>query len=684
MKSISAHFGAGLKDLVLVLCMVGVLVILFTPVAPGVLDFLLLLNFCLTLLILLVTFYTEKPTSFSTFPSLLLMTTLFRLALNISATRLILDDADAGKVIGSIGAHVVGGNYVIGLIVFLILIVVQYLVVTSGAQRVAEVAARFILDSLPGKQMSIDADLNMGIIDQDQAQKKRANLEKESNFYGSMDGASKFVKGDAIAGIIIVLIDIIGGLIIGIAQKGMSWSEALNKYTLLTVGDGIVTQIPSLIVAVATGIIITRAATDAKLAEEMTKQFSAHPKTLVIATVALFGLMLVPGMPIMPLVSLVIILLVGAWFAFRALPEEVSSASEIKKESSVDGEESFVDLIKVQPFELLLGHELVSEYMSAAGSFERRMGLMRKQIATQLGIVLPSLALKGGKGIAANTYSVVINGVEVGKGEIQPKRILAISPGGDRIVIEGEKTVEPTYGLPAQWIEESVRAQAHAAGYTLVDAETVLITHIQELCRRNASEFLSRTATENLVESRREDFASLIDELIPSVLAYSDVQRVLQALVNESVPIKNLEVILETLADYGRQNKDPEYLSEKVREKLKSTICQSLSDMDGSLKVLTLAPQLERKLIASTKKQDGSNVSLTPSEMEQLISRAAKECEALLSKNIHPVLLCASPIRRLLRNLLSRTCPQLNVIATTEISGRAHVISAGVLDIKVA
>ncbi len=688
MLAVYRSFQSNTKDLMLVLCMVGVLLILFTPLPAAALDFLLLVNFCLALLILLITFYTDKPTAFSTFPSLLLMTTLFRLALNISATRLILNDAEAGKVIGSVGEHVVGGNYIIGLIVFLILIVVQYIVVTSGAQRVAEVAARFILDSLPGKQMSIDADLNMGIIDQDQAQKRRAQLEKESNFYGAMDGASKFVKGDAIAGIIIILIDIIGGLIIGIAQRGMDWNDALHQYTLLTVGDGIVTQIPSLIVATATGIIITRAATDARLAEEITNQFAAHPKTLLIASFALMALMLVPGMPVLPLLAIVVALFFAAWLSHRKAKK--SGADDTKDEDDVaaldsdSDENDILNLTKVQPFELALGKELADHYLSATGSLEKRIGILRKQVAGQFGIILPPLSVKAEKNNAARAYSVQIHGVEAGKGEIKPEALLAINPGGNRVEIEGEKTVEPTYGLPALWISSDSRSQAHAAGYTLVDAETVLVTHIQELCRRNAAEFLTRTATERLIESRRDDFASLIDELVPAILSYSDIQRVMQALVSELVPIKNLETILEVLVDSGRQIKDPDQLAEKVREKLSSVICEGLNNADGQLSVITLAPGIERKIVSSTRSADSAGVSLTPFEMEQFVKRAAKECESMLSKNLNPVLLCTPIIRKTLRHMLLRTCPQLSVLSTQEVSRHPHIVSAGVIDVDVA
>ena len=672
----------GMNELVLVIGIIGILLVLFTPISAFTLDFLLLVNLCLSLLILLVTFYTEKPLSFSTFPSLLLMTTLFRLALNISATRLILDDAEAGKVIDAVGKQVVGGNYIIGLVVFLILIVVQFVVVTNGSQRVAEVAARFILDSLPGKQMSIDADLNMGVIDQDEAKKRRADLEKESNFYGAMDGASKFVKGDAIAGIIIILIDIIGGLTIGIAQKDMAWGEALHVYTLLTVGDGIVTQIPSLIIAVSAGIIITRAATDSRLAMEITKQFSAHPKTLIIAAVALLGLLAIPGIPTVPVLTIVFALCVLAWLAHRKSSSQ--PADKDKKDSSrvtSEEDESTYEMLRPQPFEIGLGRDLAQHYLSASSEFESRVANLKKQFAQKFGVVLPALSMDVDNKLKPEEYSLRILGVEVGVGEIRVDKLLAIHAGKEKVSIEGEKTREPTYGLEAQWIDNAIRAQAHTAGYTLVEPETVLITHIQELCHRNCGEFITRAETERLVESQRDNLGSLIDELVPAVLTYSDIQRVLQLLVTEQVPIKNLESILEVLVDSGRTVKDVEALTEKVREKLSASICTNLNDSNGTLNVITLAANLERKIVMAVSAPDSQGIGLSPQELEAFVSSAAKESEKMLGSNIQPTLLCAPVIRRQLRNLLQRSCPQLHVLSTSEINKHPNISAVALIDI---
>jgi flagellar biosynthesis protein FlhA len=671
------------SELTLMLAVVGILVVLFTPIPPGILDLLLLTNFSVALLILLVTFHTEKPLSFSTFPSLLLMTTLFRLSLNIAATRLILAHADAGKVIHAIGTYVVGGNYVIGLVVFLILIVVQYVVVTNGAQRVAEVAARFTLDSLPGKQMSIDADLNMGLIDQEEAKKRRSQLEKESNFYGAMDGASKFVKGDAIAGIIIILINIIGGLSIGMLQHGMAWSEALQRYTLLTVGDGIVTQIPSLIIAVGTGIIITRAATDARLGQEIVRQVSAHPKTLGIVALALFLLMLLPGLPVLPLALLALGFATAAWWSWRrnatAAAEDASdTVSEASGAAPVDSE--FMASLQAQPFELKLGARLAQGLLGADSILSPRVDNLRRQLARELGITLPALAIRTEQKLVPNAYAILIHGAQVATGDLELDRLLAINPGHIKLNLDGIATREPTYGLNAEWILPEQKSQARAAGYTLVEPETVLTTHLSELARRNAPEFLSRAETERLIERVRPTLGSLVDELIPAVLSYSDIQRVLQLLLREQVPVRNLERILEVLVDVGRTVKHHEELAERVREKLGAVLYDRLMDREGQLPVITIAPRIESYMLAMTRRE-GQGALLPAADLDGLIAAVVKEVERQLGANRHAVLLCAAPLRRTLRALLWRAVPHLTVLSVNEIGLQAHIVSSGVVDL---
>jgi flagellar biosynthesis protein FlhA len=670
----------GFNELALVCCMVGILLVLFTPVPAGVLDFLLLLNFSIALLILLITFYTEKPTEFSTFPSLLLITTLFRLALNISATRLILANADAGAVIGSVGEYVVGGNYVIGLVVFLILIVVQYVVVTNGAQRVAEVAARFILDSLPGKQMSIDADLNMGIITQEEAQKRRSDLERESNFYGAMDGASKFVKGDAIAGIIIVLIDIIGGLSIGLIQMEMSWSEAVIKFTLLTVGDGIVTQIPSLIIAVGTGIIITRAATDSRLGDEVVRQFARHPKTIVIAGVAMLAFGFLPGIPVVPILVISCLLFTGAWFAARASNKaEADDADDDLDSGTSEGEEDLYRVLAYSDFEVRLGSDLKKFFKGNSVDFERRLTVLRKTIAQDLGLVLPNLVMKQDSKLGSCEYSIFVYGDRLSSGEIMPDRLLAISPTGSHDGIEGVRTNEPTYGLPALWIEHETRSTAADKGFTIVEPDTVLITHLQEICKRDASKFVSRAAVEKLVEAREAELGAIVEEIIPAQLSYSDIQSVLRGLLDEGVPIRNLRIIFETLADVSRTTKDIDLLTDKCREGLKSIICENLSGNDGKLHVITISSVIETRLLGGPQTSN-QQVSIPPQEVEPLLTKLVHEVDALMKKNITPVLLCAGPLRRVLKNFTRRAVPQLKVLSINEIDERVNIVSAAVID----
>ncbi|SDA89557.1 flagellar biosynthesis protein FlhA [Pseudomonas sp. NFACC15-1] len=673
------------SDLLLAVAVIGILLVLFTPIPTWLLDLLLLTNFAVALMVLLVTFDIDKPLSFSTFPSLLLMTTLFRLALNISATRLILTDGDAGLVIAAVGTHVVGGNYVIGFVIFLILVVVQYVVVTSGAQRVAEVAARFTLDSLPGKQMSIDADLNMGIIDQEEAKRRRSQLERESNFYGAMDGASKFVKGDAIAGIVIIAINIIGGLSVGILQKGQSWGDALHHYTLLTVGDGIVTQIPSLIIAVAAGIIITRAATDARLGPELGRQVSAYPKTLVVVALVTLFLAMMPGLPLIPLMMLFCAFAAAAWFSYRKLRDKASVGEDSQKDvlTGQDSEsEDVYALMNTDAFELRLSADLATHVLAATSTLSLRIENLRKQFAKDYGFALPALNVHADKKLANGTYQVCVQGSVIAAGELEFDKLLAINPGGATLALEGRATKEPTYGLKALWIEVAQRAQARTAGYTLVEPDTVLLTHLSELARRYAPEFLTRAETERLIEKKRVGLGSLVDELVPQVLSYSDIQRVLQLLLREQVSIRNLETILEVLVDAGRSNKSAEDLVERVRERLGAALYERLVDKNGELNVLTIAPQLEGYMLAASRPREGLQSALLPAqELERFVTTVAREAERQLSGNKQPVLLCAAPLRRVLRAFMARAVPHMAVLSVNEVGQHARVTSAGMIDL---
>lgn len=666
-------------DLLLVFFTIAILVVLFTPIPSKLLDFLILANFCLALLLLMLTFYTESPAQFSTFPSLLLIATLLRLSLNVAATRLILSSADGGRVIGAIGTYVVGGNYVIGLIVFLILVVVQYVVITNGAQRVAEVAARFTLDSMPGQQMSIDADLNMGFIDQAEAQRRRKNIEKEASFYGAMDGASKFVKGDAIAGIIIMAINIIGGWAIGVMQMGMKWDEALRTFTLLTIGDGIVTQVPALVIALGTGIIVTRSASDDKLSNEVYRQLSLFPKTLGIVLLALTLLLLLPGLPAFPVLALM--LLFGViWYVARSRQPLEQATAEQAEVPVANTPEALYDLLPVDPIEVRVGQDLVPLLGDGNAALMERIATFRKNYALEAGFVLPTVRIRDERRLPPAMYDIQLYGNRLAEGELVPDRILALHPSGGAHALRGIETRDPSYGLPAVWVLEEQRAEARHAGYTLVDPATVFITHLGEVLRKHAALLLSRAEVERLIGNVRKANASLVEELIPATLTLSEVQRVLQNLLREKVSVRNLALILEVLADSGRQVRDPDQLTEMVRFRLGATICQSLLGKGSELAVLTLDPSIEQTIAGSLRNAgEQSGLLLEPRFAEQVLTRLAGQVERMVKSNLLPVLICAPELRRHLRSLTERVMPQLSVVAMTEVPSHVALRSFGMV-----
>ncbi|RZJ03303.1 MAG: flagellar type III secretion system protein FlhA [Rubrivivax sp.] len=648
-------------DVFLVVLVLGVLTVLFAPIPAALLDFLILANIAFALTLLMLTFYMHRPVEFSTFPSLLLIATLFRLALNVAATRLILTDASAGQVIAAVGAYVVAGNFVIGLIVFLILVVVQYVVVTNGAQRVSEVAARFTLDSMPGQQMSIDADLNMGFIDQAEAQARRKTLERQAAFYGAMDGASKFVKGDAIAGIIILLINIVGGLVIGVMQRGMGWSEALQTFTLLTVGDGIVTQIPALVISVGTGIIVTRSASDGGLSSEVLKQLTSFPKAIWLVVVALAVMLMLPGIPALPVLTVAVVLALLALLAGWRRREAVKPTDD----SLIKDSKPQVDdpVPRVHPVEVRMGSALAPLAQGEESTFMQRIAALRKQFAEEFGLLLPAVRFINEARLAANAYELVIYGVIYGRGELYEDRLLAIHPSGDTKHVRGLETREPTYGLPAVWIEDDERERARAARYTLVDTPTVFVTHLSETLRQHCANLVTRAETDRLLNRVRESQPGLVEELVPTILGVVDVQKVFQALLREKVSLIHAESVIETLADAGRGTKDAAVLTEAVRQRLGASICQQLMGEAQALHVLTLDPSVEHRL------RSGS-VDATPVDprfIEQLLARAVVLAEQMVRSNLLPVLLCAPDLRRHLRSLTERALPHMRVLAVTEV-----------------
>jgi flagellar biosynthesis protein FlhA len=644
-------FGAN-TDLLLIGLVMGVLVVLFAPIPARLLDVLLLLNFALALLVLLMTFYAPRPVDFSTFPALLLIATLFRLALNVSATRLILTEGDAGQVIGAVGTYVVGGNYVIGMIVFLILVVVQYVVVTNGAQRVSEVAARFTLDSMPGQQMSIDADLNMGFIDQEEAKRRRKTLEREAAFYGAMDGASKFVKGDAIAGIVIMLINIVGGLVIGVLQQGMPWGEALRLYTLLTIGDGIVTQIPALVISVGTGLIVTRSSSDNQLGSEVVRQLSAFPRSLLIVCIVLLGLGLLPGIPFLP--ALLIAAAIGvAWLFSRARAGR--GTADAAKAKADEGKDDPYAVFDVEAIDVEMGRTIAAHLGTEQGVLVERVAAFRQQFAAENGLVIPKVRFREAAGLAEDGYRIALFGEPVATGKLMMDRTLAIHPTGDLKLVPGIETREPTYGLPALWIAADDREAARAARYTLVDPTTVVFTHLSETIRQRAADLLTRAETERMLARVRTSQPGLVEELVPTVLSVSDVQKVLQNLLREKVPVRHLQAIVE----------DPAQLTERVRERLAVSICNGLSSDRKTLHVLTLDPALEDGLLGRA--AEGA-APRDPRLLDGVLLRLAASAEKMMKSNLTPVVLCTPELRRQLRALCERAAPHLRVISVAEVA----------------
>jgi len=667
-------------DLVLIGGVIAILLILFSPIPPVLLDLLIIINFAFGMTIFLMTFYVDKPVSFSTFPSLLLVATLYRLSLNVAATRLILTQAHAGEVIGSIGAFAVQGSFVIGLVVFFILVVVQYVVVTSGAQRVSEVAARFVLDAVPGQQMSVDADLNMGLIDQNEAKRRRKAIEKEAAFYGAMDGASKFVKGDAVAGIIILLINIIAGWIIGIAQMGMDWLTALQTFSLLTIGDGIVTQVPALIISTATGIIVTRSSADRQLSAEVMSQLASVPKIPLIVMGALFVLMLLPGMPKWPLAILAVLALT-LWLSSRGKTKAVDPAIEEQgSDEALPGKAGGKARATIQ---VLLGRDLSSHWSLLKPVLGERIETLRSQQERALGFAFPSVTFQDGQHLGPNDYEVQIYGARYARAGLYADKTLAIRTAAVKETLPGLETRDPAFGIAALWIEAELRDRAERSGYTLVDPMTVLMTHLGEVLRGEASQLLTRTHVMTLLDEIRNRQPGIVEELIPSIMTVTDVQRVLQNLLSEEVSIRNIDLIVDALVDVGRQTKDHGDLTELVRQKLNHGICHDLRAGGDQLTVLSLNPRLEAQITESIRRSDGkTGLVIEPRLAEQLIKTLMTQANKMMQQGLSPVLLCGPEIRRHLKTFTRRTIPRLAVVSVNEVPSSIDLTSFEVVAVE--
>lgn len=670
------------RELGLVGMLVLILLVLFAPIPPALLDLAIISNIGLSLAILLLTLYVAKPVDFSTFPSLLLLATLFRLAINIASTRLILTDAEAGQVIAAIGSFSISGNFVVGLVVFFILVIVQFIVVTSGAQRVSEVAARFTLDSMPGQQMSIDADLNMGLIDQAEAVRRRRMLEQEAAFYGSMDGASKFVKGDAVASIIIVLINIVAGCIIGVASLGMSWSESIQTFSLLTVGDGIATQIPALIIAVATGIIVTRSSADRDLTTELVAQLMSAPRALVAVCIILAGLLLLPGMPKWPLV-LIGGCLVALMFHQRRLaqkPKALSAEGEDVKDATLHTRSERFPAIAIH-----FGGALSAHWTNSGPIILERIAQLRDAQERETGLAFPAVSLSDGNQLGTNEYEIRLFGTRHASGTLFPDRVLAVRSANlpATATLGGLPDREPAFGLHGEWVAPPppVGDGRLPDGWTAVDPLSLLVTHLGEVVRREVATLLTRATTVKLLDGVRQSQPGLVEELIPTLLTVSDVQKVLHLLLEEGVPVGNLELIIEHLVDLARTEKDVVNLTEAVRQRLAFTICNALRGRHDDLAVLSLRPRLEHQI--QTSMSTVGRRSAMPLDLQlasYLIEQLMEWSRRMQSAGRTPVLLCVAENRRMLRALVARDLPKLAIISTLEIPHTVTISGFGYIE----
>jgi flagellar biosynthesis protein FlhA len=665
------------SELIVVIGVVTILVVMIIPLPTMILDLLLALNITISITILLIGLYILRPLDFSIFPTLLLVTTLFRLSLNVASTRLILLHGNegpqaAGKVIKSFGSFVVGGDYLVGVIIFIILVIVNFVVITKGATRIAEVAARFTLDAMPGKQMSIDADLNAGMIDETEAKSRRIMIAREAEFHGAMDGAAKFVRGDAIAGIIITIINIIGGLIIGILQKKMSVIDAAQTYTLLTVGDGLVSQIPALTISTAAGIVVSRATSSDTMGNEFGRQLLNYPKAIYFAACTVFFFGLIPGMPHVSFISLS--LLIGGSVYIVNRRKELLKTEEIEgrkkeKEKIDDGPEPVEHLLLIDPLELEVGYGLITLVdKEQGGEFLDRVRSIRRQFASEMGLVVPPIHIRDNLQLNASEYQILLKGVKIAGAELMVNHYLAMDPGDASKKIEGIKTKEPAFNLDAIWIPEAKKEEAKLASYTVVDNVTVMATHLTEVLRTHASELLGRQEVQHLLDNLSKSHPKVVEELVPNLLSLGIVQKVLQNLLQERVSIRDMLTIIETLADYAPLTKDPDLLTEYVRHKLSRFIISPYLGEDGVLKLITMAQNVEDILVKGIQQTEhGPYLSIDPKIADPIINSIKEESEKAMAKNIQPVLLTSPTIRRHLKKMVEYFVPSLVVLSQSEL-----------------
>ncbi|MDK2936096.1 MAG: flagellar biosynthesis protein FlhA [Eubacteriaceae bacterium] len=677
-----------------VIFVVVTLALIIIPLPPFFLDFMFILNMALSLIILLTTMFINGPLDFQIFPSALLITTLLRLALNISSTRLILSNGgSAGAVIATFGNFVLGGNAIVGFIVFLIIIIVQFVVITKGAERISEVSARFTLDAMPGKQMAIDADLSSGTITEVEARERRKNVQREAEFYGAMDGATKFVKGDAIASIIIAVINLVAGTIIGIIQGGMAFSEVLSVYSIATVGDGLVSQVPALMISVGTSMIVTRAASEDNLNIEVTRQLLSQPVVLIISGIAIACLSLIPGAPALQILIIAIMLVVFGIILIRNQQQQVAveEADELTQFVEQEGSEidfyrnidNVYDIIGVEPIEMEFGYSLlplVDE--NSSSSFIDRIVIFRKQYALDMGVVIPSVRLRDNGLINPNQYIIKIKGEEVAKGDVLVGYYLALDPGGDCEPIDGIETIEPAYGIKGKWVTEKDKEMAEVYGYTVIDALSVIVTHLSEVIKKHMHELLSRQDINSLLENVSKSNPAIVADVIPNIVSIADFQKILINLLNEGVPIRDMESILESIGDHGISIKDTDMLTEYVRQKLKRTITRKYTD-GNSIKVIALDQEIENIILNSAKKNEhGTYLAIDPSVVQTIVEKVTEQRDKLKELIDQSIILTSPIVRIYFKRLIEQFLGDLTVLSFNEIETNIQIQVIGMVKLE--
>lgn len=660
---------------------------MIVPLPEMVLDLLLAFNITISVVIILITMFTTNVLKLSVFPSLLLITTLFRLALNISSTRLILSEAKAGAIIDAFGEFVIGGNYVVGIIIFLILIVINFMVITAGSGRVAEVSARFTLDAMPGKQMSIDADLNSGLIDEREAIKRREDLQAEADIYGAMDGASKFVKGDATAGLIITAINIIGGIIIGVLQKDMSIVDAAQTYVRLTVGDGLVSQIPALLISTAAGILVTTSGSKENLGNTLTKQLTAFPVVSAVASGIMLFLAIVPGMPKTPFLIASAAAGVLSYTLYKEENKKLVTETISEEDEIIEAErkepENVMNLINVEPMEVEIGYGLIPlADESTGGDLLQRIASVRRQCAIEMGIVVQPIRIRDNLQLKTNEYVIKIRGTVVVSSELMPSMLLCMDPTGENSDIQGIKTIEPTFGLPAVWINKDQREKAEIKGLTVVDPTTVMVTHLTETIKTHSYELLGRQEVKLIIDNIKEKYSAVVEELIPDLMTIGEIQKILQNLLREKVPIKDIVTILESLADNSRNTRDLELLTEYVRFALARTICNQIVDENKTINVITLSPNIEEIISSNIQKSvQGSFPTVDPETTTKILTSIRNTVDSVYFYNNQPVILVSPNIRAVFRKLIEMVFPHIMVISLNEVPNDVQINSEGVVSI---